>query len=109
MEARGISENKLSKLSSVSQSTLNSLYAKNNMPSIPTLEDLCEGLGMSMSEFFSIREHEIRVEESENNMYQVKSNNNELRIQNLIEKFMLLSEKDKKNIEGILDSLTKLK
>lgn len=109
METRGLTEYKLSQLSSVSQSTINSLYAKNNMPSIPTLEDLCEGLGITMSEFFSMRESEFKIDESERQMYQINTQNNENRMQNMTEMMLLLSEEDKALIEGLLKSLTKTK
>ncbi|RGB68790.1 XRE family transcriptional regulator [Harryflintia acetispora] len=53
MDQRGMSEYKLSQLSGVSNSTLNSLFRKNNLPTMPTLEKLCEGLGITMVEFMS--------------------------------------------------------
>lgn len=54
MNAKGLSENQLAHLSHVSQSTLNSLFRKNNTPTIFTLQELCKGLDISMSEFFKL-------------------------------------------------------
>ncbi|WP_353507232.1 helix-turn-helix domain-containing protein [Thomasclavelia cocleata] len=51
MQSRDISEYKLAKLSGVPQSTINSMFRKYNNPSIYTLECLCKGLDISMSEF----------------------------------------------------------
>ena len=53
MEVRGWSAYYLSKQSGVPQSTISSLFAKNNMPSIPTLESLCKAFNISLSEFFA--------------------------------------------------------
>jgi len=44
---------KLSKLSGVSQSTLSNLFARNNDPSISTLEDICKAFGITLSQFFA--------------------------------------------------------
>ncbi len=52
MEEKGITEYKLSKLSNVPQSTINSMFNKYNNPSIYTLECLCKGLGITLSQFF---------------------------------------------------------
>lgn len=50
---RGWSVNELAKKSGLNQSTLSSLYQKNNNPSITTLESLCKAFGMTMSQFFA--------------------------------------------------------
>lgn len=54
MNTRGISEYRLSQISGVPQSTINSLFLKNNVPSITTLELLCAGLNLSLVEFFTL-------------------------------------------------------
>ena len=53
MEEKNLNEYKLSQLSGVPQSTLNSLFNRNYIPSIPTLELICKGLGLTMAEFMS--------------------------------------------------------
>ncbi|PWM34792.1 MAG: XRE family transcriptional regulator [Clostridiales bacterium] len=53
MDQRGMSEYKLSQLSGISNSTLNSLFRKNNLPTLPTLEKICNGLGVTMLQFMS--------------------------------------------------------
>lgn len=107
MEARGYSESKLAQLSSVSQSTLNSLYQKNNMPSIPTLTALCQGLGITLSEFFKILEHELSIEELDLGHYEVSES--EIRMQKVIEKYLLLPDDQKKILELLLDALVDIK
>ncbi len=52
MEQKEMSEYRLSKESGVPQSTINSLFRKNNTPTVYTLEALCSALNISMSDFF---------------------------------------------------------
>lgn len=53
MKQQQISEYKLSKASGIPLSTINSLFHKGNSPTIPTLEGICRGLNITMSEFFN--------------------------------------------------------
>ena len=67
MEERGWSKYQLAKRAGISPSTLNSLFRKNNAPTIPTLQNLCDALSISLSDFFL--EHpsdaELSAEEKE--------------------------------------------
>lgn len=47
---------KLSVKSGLPQSTLANMFARNNLPTIPTLEMICRGFGISMAEFFDYTE-----------------------------------------------------
>ncbi|HIX25311.1 MAG TPA: helix-turn-helix domain-containing protein [Candidatus Lachnoclostridium avicola] len=49
---RGWTYYQLSKASGIPYSTLNTMLHKDNMPSLPTLQKLCRGFGISLSEFF---------------------------------------------------------
>lgn len=42
----------LSKASGIPYSTLNTMMNKQNLPSLPTLQKLCQGFGISIAEFF---------------------------------------------------------
>ena len=53
MEERKWTLYKLAKESNIPYSSLNSLFQKNNQPTISTLEKICKGLHISMAEFFS--------------------------------------------------------
>lgn len=53
LEERKWSMYKLSKASGVSQSTLSNMFNRNNVPSIGTLEDICKGFGITLSQFFA--------------------------------------------------------
>lgn len=53
LKERNWSVYKLSKKSGISQSTLSNMFKRNNDPSIGTLEDICHGLGITLSQFFA--------------------------------------------------------
>ena len=53
MYARGWTEYKLAKESGLSHSTVTNMFARRTAPSIPTLEALCNGFGITLSQFFS--------------------------------------------------------
>lgn len=44
---------RLAKESGIAYSTLNSMLSKTTSPSIPTLERICDGFGITLSQFFS--------------------------------------------------------
>ena len=50
---RGWTEYRLSEESGVAQTTISTWYKHNYMPTIPSLEKICEGFNISMSEFFA--------------------------------------------------------
>lgn len=51
---QNISVNKLSSLSGVTQSTVNNIVSgRNNSTTISTIKKLCDGLGISIEEFFN--------------------------------------------------------
>ena len=49
---RGWTDYELAKRSGLPQSTISSWYTKNMTPSVSSLENICKGLGISMSQFF---------------------------------------------------------
>ena len=50
---RDITINKLSNMSGVTQSTVNNIVSgRNNSPTISTIKKLCDGLGITIEEFF---------------------------------------------------------
>ncbi len=44
---------KLSKSSGLSESTVTNIFKRNTVPSIPTLELICKGFGITLSQFFA--------------------------------------------------------
>ncbi|MCI5957488.1 MAG: helix-turn-helix transcriptional regulator [Clostridiales bacterium] len=53
MEERQWSEYRLAIASGLSQSTVANIFNRNTTPSIATLEAICKGLGISLSQFFA--------------------------------------------------------
>ena len=53
LEARGWSRYRLAKECGLNESTIANVYKRNTMPSIPTLESICEGFGITLSQFFA--------------------------------------------------------
>lgn len=53
MENRGWTKYKLSKECGLSESTLANIFRRNVEPSIATLEAICKGFGITLSQFFA--------------------------------------------------------
>lgn len=51
-DKKGYSTNKLANLAGLTQSTLQSILSNKNLPTIPTLEKICDALDISLSAFF---------------------------------------------------------
>ena len=52
-DMRGWSNYRLAKEADISEGSLNNLFRLNNQPTIPTLEAICAGLGISLCQFFA--------------------------------------------------------
>ena len=52
-DERGWSNYKLAREANISEGSLNNLFRLNNLPTIPTLEAICSGLGITLSQFFA--------------------------------------------------------
>lgn len=50
---RGWTEYRLAKNCGLSESTLANIFRRNTVPSIATLETICKGFGITMSQFFT--------------------------------------------------------
>ncbi|MBO5287534.1 MAG: helix-turn-helix transcriptional regulator [Clostridia bacterium] len=64
LEEYGWTMYQLSKKAGIPQSTLSNLFIRNNAPTIPTLEKLCDAFGITLGEFFS-KKTDLGKEESE--------------------------------------------
>ena len=53
MNKRGWSEYRLAKECGLSESTLANIFRRNTVPSITTLEAICKGFGITLSQFFA--------------------------------------------------------
>ena len=53
LDYRGWTEYRLSKNCGLSESTLANIFRRNTVPSIATLETICKGFGITLSQFFA--------------------------------------------------------
>lgn len=53
LNERGWTEYRLAKNSGLSGSTIANIFKRNTVPSLPTLEAICNGLGITLSQFFA--------------------------------------------------------
>lgn len=53
MQERGWSEYRLAVASGLSQSTVANIFNRNTVPSITTLESICNGFGITLAQFFA--------------------------------------------------------
>lgn len=53
LKERNWSKYKLAKESGLSESTIINMFARNTVPSISSLEAICDALGITMSQFFA--------------------------------------------------------
>jgi len=61
---RGLSINKLATISGVTQSTVNNIISeRNNSTTVSTVKKLCDGLGITLGEFFSTSEFDSLEQE----------------------------------------------
>ena len=51
---------KLAKEADLPYSSLNNIFNRRTLPTIPTLEKICNGLGISMSEFFEYKNNPLK-------------------------------------------------
>lgn len=56
MDERGWTMYRLAKESGLTESTIANIYRRNAMPSIATLEMICQGFGITLSQFFADEE-----------------------------------------------------
>lgn len=62
---RGWSEYQLAERSGLPQSTISSWYRKNMIPSIPSLEKICNAFGITLSQLFSENNDPISLTSSQ--------------------------------------------
>ncbi len=53
LQERGWTEYKLSRECGLAQSTIGNIYRRNTVPSLSTLEAICHGFGITLSQFFA--------------------------------------------------------
>ena len=67
-DARSWSEYQLAEHSGVPQSTISSWYNKNSVPTIPSLEKICDAFGITMSQLFAEAGDPVSLTENQRNL-----------------------------------------
>jgi len=67
-DKRGWSNYRLAKEAQISEGSLNNLFRLNNLPTISTLEAICVGLGISLSQFFASDDEAIALSKEQREM-----------------------------------------
>lgn len=62
------SEYDLAKHSNLSQSTISTWYRKNQMPTVQSLEKICAGLGITLSQFFAEEDEALYLTPEQRNL-----------------------------------------
>jgi len=70
-DERGWSDYRLAKEAQISEGSLNNLFRLNNQPTIPTLEGICTGFGISLSQFFAKGNEAVIVNEEQREMLDI--------------------------------------
>lgn len=65
MQERGLTEYKLALDSGLSKSTVSALLHRNTTPSVPTIEAVCNALGITVSQFFAEEGDSLPVNEEQ--------------------------------------------
>lgn len=69
MEQRGWTEYKLAKEANLPLSTVTNMFRRQTAPTIPTLELICGGFGITLSQFFSEQERLVELTEEQMRMF----------------------------------------
>lgn len=64
-EARGWTEYQLAERSGLPQSTISSWYRKNMLPTVPSLEKICQAFGITLSQLFTEGDAPVALTESQ--------------------------------------------
>lgn len=79
---------KLAIKSGLPQSTLANMFARNNLPTLQTLEMICKGFGISLAQFFDCEEDDILKEQD-----------------NFLIKYNRLTDEQKKIVLDVMDNM----
>ena len=92
MKERGWSYYKLLIESGLSSSTITNIYRRNTVPSITTLEAICNAFGITLSQFFAEEEDFVQLSPEQKEMF---------------DNWLCLSENQKKIVAEIIEEFKK--
>lgn len=67
-DERGWSNYRLAKTAGISENSLNNLFRRNNLPTVTTLEAICHGLGITLSQFFADKGEPVKLSDDQREM-----------------------------------------
>lgn len=70
MEQRGWTEYRLAKETGLPLSTITNMFRRQTAPTIPTLEMICQGMGISLSQFFTEESNMVELTAEQLSMFQ---------------------------------------
>lgn len=70
MEQRGWTEYRLAKETGLPLSTITNMFRRQTAPTIPTLEMICQGMGITLSQFFTEENNMVELTEEQHSMFQ---------------------------------------
>ena len=65
MEERGWTDYRLAKEANLSHSTVTNMFNRNNAPTLPTLEAVCQAFGITLAQFFANEDEMTLTEEQQ--------------------------------------------
>lgn len=68
---RGISKYRLAQMTGISQSSIGKIISKDSLPTILTLEKICDALGVTMAQFFSEQESPVYLSEEQGEVLKI--------------------------------------
>ena len=83
-------EYQLAEKSGLTQSTISSWYRKNVVPSIPSLEKICNAFGITLSQFFSTDDDNFSLTSNQKELLKESSHLTEEQLSSLIDFFKTL-------------------
>ena len=89
MEERGWTDYRLAKEANLSHSTVTNMFNRNNAPTLPTLEAVCQAFGITLAQFFA-NEDEMTLTEEQ---------------QMLFAKWSTLTERQKQILVELMDAI----
>ena len=95
---RDMSKYRLSQLTGISQSSIGKIIAKESLPTMPTVEKICDALGVTMAQFFAGMDVPVSLSESQQEVLNIWNNLDEKELLPKVEKIV---EKIKEDYEQI--------
>ena len=81
---KGWSEYQLAEQSGIAQSTINSWYRKHLLPTVPSLDKICQAFGITLSQFFAETDEIPMLTNAQKQLVSASCHLNEQQLQQLI-------------------------